>query len=92
MDYFVFHGRMQPPHAGHVAALKMLDKAAKSTHGKAFISLTGTQDPESNPLPFEKKYKYVKAAVESWGLDITVLDKATFKIYDLMRDMSFDCQ
>ena len=92
MEYFVFHGRMQPIHAGHVAALKMLDKAAKSTHGKAFISLTGTQDPESNPLPFEKKYKYVKAAVESWGLDITVLDKATFKIYDLMRDMSFDCQ
>lgn len=92
MDYFVFHGRMQPIHAGHVAALKMLDKAAKSVNGKAFISLTGTQDPESNPLPFEKKYKYVKAAVESWGLDITVLDKATFKIYDLMRDMSFDCQ
>lgn len=92
MDYFVFHGRMQPIHAGHVAALKMLDEAAKSVHGKAFISLTGTQDPESNPLPFEKKYKYVKAAVESWGLDITVLDKATFKIYDLMRDMSFDCQ
>ena len=27
MEYFVFHGRMQPIHAGHVAALKMLDKA-----------------------------------------------------------------
>lgn len=92
MDYFIFHGRCNPPHVGHLAAFKMLDEAAKEAHGKAFISLTGTQDPESNPLTFEKKYKYVKAAVDSWGLDIKVLDRATFKIYDLMRDMSFDCQ
>lgn len=92
MDYFIFHGRLNPPHIGHIAALKMLNDISKSANGKAFISLTGTQDPESNPLTFEKKYKYVKAAVDSWNFGITVLDKAIFKIYDLMRDMSFDCQ
>ena len=78
MDYFVFVGRLNPPHAGHVAALKMLDKAAKSAHGKAFISLTGTQDPESNPLPFEmikRNINMLKQQLKAGALTLLYLIK-----------------
>lgn len=90
MDYYIFTGRCNPPHQGHIESLKMLDKAAEN--GKSFIALTGTQDPKKNPLTFEQKYKYVKVAVDSWNLNIEVIDRPIIKIYDLLRDKSFDCE
>ena len=91
MNIIVFHGRLNPPHIGHLAALKMLDARAKSEQATAYISLTGTQDPEKNPLSFEQKKHYVEVAIAELGLNISVIDHPTIKIYDLMRDMSFEC-
>lgn len=92
----IFFGRYQPIHRGHLQALKQLDQVTKAENmlgkdSRAVVATTSTFDKD-NPLNFEKKIKYIKAAIEANGFDIEVYSKPVGKIYDLMRDLCFECQ
>ena len=83
----VFYGRYNPPHVGHLGVVKKLAAMAKEQGGEAIISLSGSEDPEKNPLSFEKKRHYVELMCKPYG--VTVDDKPCNKVYDLIRDCAF---
>lgn len=92
MNINVFYGRFQPIHNGHIWALQSLDEYNTQTGGKAYIATSATQDPESNPLSFDQKKKFIQESIDALGLDISVWDIPVMKIYDLIRDLCFECQ
>jgi cytidyltransferase-like protein len=60
MNIVAFVGRLNPPHSGHLGAIKNVKKTADEIGGQGIVFLTATQDPEKNPLSFEQKLKYAK--------------------------------
>lgn len=86
----IFYGRLNPPHCGHLGVIRKLARLAKEEQGEAVIVLSGSHDPEKNPLTFEQKQKYTQLACERFG--ITVDDKPCNSIYNLLRDMAFTSQ
>lgn len=83
----VFYGRFNPPHSGHLGVVRKLARLAKEQNAEAYISLSGSEDPEKNPLSFDLKKKYVTLMVKKYG--IKVCQEPCMKIYDLIRDMAF---
>jgi hypothetical protein len=53
-------GRFQPPHPGHVKLIKAIEKAANKPGHQAHIVLSHSEGDDKNPIPLEKKKKYVK--------------------------------
>jgi len=53
-------GRMNPPTAGHGALVNKVLETAKDRKAGHSIVLSGTQDPEKNPLSQEQKVKHAK--------------------------------
>lgn len=86
----VFYGRYNPPHVGHLGVVRKLASLAKKQDGEAIIALSGSEDPEKNPLSFEQKKHYVELMCEPFG--VTVDDTPCNKVYDLIRDCAFLCQ
>lgn len=55
------YARMNPPHHGHGALIKTLQKVAKDTGADWFLFLSKKNDSKDNPLPYDQKIAWVKA-------------------------------
>jgi hypothetical protein len=72
-NFFYFIGRLNPPHDGHIFALKELVSKAMSKGSKALILLgSGPQQPGDgdkrtfeNPIPFKLKKEFIEQQLKS---------------------------
>jgi hypothetical protein len=55
-------GRMNPPTIGHEKLAKKVAATAKANGGTPIIYLSHTQDAKKNPLSYEDKYMFARAA------------------------------
>jgi hypothetical protein len=73
-NFFYFIGRLNPPHDGHIYALKELVSNAMSNNSKALILLgsgpkqsDGDKRTMENPIPFELKKEFIEQQLQSIG-------------------------
>ena len=73
-NFFYFIGRLNPPHDGHIYALKELVSKAMKNGAKALILLgsgpkqsDGVKRTMDNPIPFELKKDFIEQQLESSG-------------------------
>jgi hypothetical protein len=80
-------GRMNPPTAGHGVLVDRVRDLAKERKAKHRIVLTGTQDPEDNPLSPEQKLKHAKRAFPEANIEVAGKSESTImaqmkRLYD----------
>lgn len=88
MDIGIVVCRMNPPHIGHYNLVKKIDET--KNFDKLILLTSATEDSEKNPLPFEKKIKYIAASLSS--IDIEVYPKPMTNIYGAVKNIAFECQ
>ncbi len=81
---FVF-GRMAPVTVGHVKLIKVLAAQQADDH---FIYLSHSLDPKKNPLSYEQKLEYVRAAVAEHEPKVTVVDSDSRTAIDVLKELS----
>ena len=54
-------GRLNPPHYGHHAMIKTLEKVARENNADWYLFVSSKQEPEKNPLSYEQKTAWIKA-------------------------------
>lgn len=68
-------GRMNPPTVGHGALVDKVKEVAAAHNAGHSVVLSGSQDPEKNPLSPEEKLKHAQRFFP--GTNISVADKST---------------
>ena len=75
-------GRMNPPTIGHAKLVEKIRSLARETGADSAVYLSRTND-KKNPLPYDKKLKYVKLA---FG-DIVKKSPALATIFTVLQEL-----
>lgn len=71
-------GRMNPPTVGHGALVDKVKEIAAANKADHSIVLSGSQDPEKNPLTPEQKLKHARRFFPNTNLQVATDDAPTF--------------
>lgn len=71
-------GRMNPPTIGHGALTDKVKELAKAHGADHSVVLSGSQDPEKNPLSPEQKLKHAKRMFPDTNIEAATKDSPTF--------------
>ena len=78
----VSFGRMNPPTMGHVKLMETLVELSKKYNATPLLYLSHSQDKKKNPLSYDEKIKFVKAAAPK-GLQVVHSNAKT--IFDVLK-------
>lgn len=81
----VSFGRMNPPTMGHVKLMETIVELGKKYNATPLLYLSHSQDKKKNPLSYDEKIKFVKAAAPN-GLQVVYSSAKT--IFDVLKDVA----
>jgi len=91
-SFYYFIGRLNPPHEGHILALRTVVEKAKSDNATALILLgsgPGGLETLDNPIPFELKKQFIErqlSDIDSRYYQIVKMERPASQVSQYIRD------
>jgi tRNA nucleotidyltransferase/poly(A) polymerase/nicotinamide mononucleotide adenylyltransferase len=88
MKLAVFIGKFSPIHKDHLRSMISIKEWADKNDAQVRVYSTISTDEDKQPLPFERKLRYIKAALEPHGIEVS--EEPVTDIWKIVKSCAFD--